>query len=124
MFSNPIIRLIIGIPLAAIVVFGVFFTIFRAERLQELTRHVDDRASSKEQLFRIVRSVESRAVADLGVRLEHITDAEAAIEFDRLFPLQADGTRRSDPSLFDGITSASNGDSCGSDTQRWMRSRP
>lgn len=63
---------------------------------------LQERRKTEERVFEDVHLVHESASRLFAERLQHTNAGEAAREFDRHFPLQADGTRRSADELFDG----------------------
>ncbi|MCI5047191.1 MAG: ATP-binding protein [Aquisalinus sp.] len=84
----------------------VLFHNLRAQKMTEISRHAAERAENQQEIFNQVAALERKAIRLLNYRLENITTAQSVQEFDRLFPLQEDGTRRSHPALFDGFVSS------------------
>jgi signal transduction histidine kinase/AmiR/NasT family two-component response regulator len=78
----------------------------RAEqmRVADLSLYVKQRTKSEQAMFEQVRGKHLSASAALAQRYDNIDPKEAVRDFDRLFPLQADGTRRSVPELASGLT--------------------
>ncbi|MCI5043205.1 MAG: hypothetical protein MRY72_00785, partial [Aquisalinus sp.] len=106
-----IIRLVTVIAVSTVIVCTVvcvvaLFHNLRAQKMNEISRHAADRAQNQQEIFNQVTALERKAIRLLSYRLENITTAQSVQEFDRLFPLQEDGTRRSHPALFDGFVSS------------------
>lgn len=82
------------------------FLVFRQAALRaalNVTRaYLDERRKSEERVFDDIRDIHSSADRLFEQRLSHLDRRAAARAFDRLFPLQPDGTRRSVDMLFDG----------------------
>lgn len=77
--------------------------------LAESALMIEERSNRQRAVFDDVRAIEYAAERSFLRRLRGLADRDVSEEFDRLFPLQADGTRRSDDALFDG-RSSENGD--------------
>jgi PAS domain S-box-containing protein len=86
---------------AAPVVFFLVRSQSEAEALAVLDAHGRTVAANQQHRFDKIAVVEASAIANMKLLLAAPrTDARAS--FDRDFPLQADGSRRSSPRLFDG----------------------
>ncbi|WP_306253553.1 ATP-binding protein [Parvularcula sp. IMCC14364] len=108
--ATVIIKLVTIIAVSTVVVCAVvcviaLFQSLRGQKIAEITRHVKDRAQSQQEIFNQVTALERKAIDLLTYRLENIPTQRSVTEFDRLFPLQKDGTRRSHPAMFDGFVS-------------------
>lgn len=90
------------VVLATVIIFFEFFTVFRDARLEEIARHVSDRAHAHEHVFYNISTLERSSIKALDASIGAIDDATLEARFDELFPLQEDGTRRSAPELFEG----------------------
>jgi len=64
--------------------------------------YLRERRKAEERLFVDVSDIQSATAHVFQQRLSRLNRSAAAREFDRLFPLRADGTRRSIDELFDG----------------------
>ena len=64
--------------------------------------YLRERRKNEERVFRDIRDIHRTAARLYERRLARLDRAQAAWTFDRLFPLRADGTRRSADTLFDG----------------------
>lgn len=82
---------------------------YSAELREDSAHHINERVARQNVLFDDVRAIQYAAERSFSRRYEAISDADVTAEFDRLFPDFGDGTRRSDPALFDGLT-LENGD--------------
>ncbi|THD50908.1 histidine kinase dimerization/phospho-acceptor domain-containing protein, partial [Phenylobacterium sp.] len=78
----------------------------RAEqmRVSDLSLYVKQRTKSEQAMFEQVRGKHLSATIALEERYDNIDPKQAVRDFDRLFPLEADGTRRSVPELASGLT--------------------
>jgi signal transduction histidine kinase/CheY-like chemotaxis protein len=78
----------------------------RAEqmRVADLSLYVKQRTKSEQAMFEQVRGKHLSATTALEERYDNTDPKQAVRDFDRLFALQADGTRRSVPELASGIT--------------------
>lgn len=79
----------------------------RAEqmRVADLSMYVKQRTKSEQTMFEQVRSKHQSATQALLERYDHIDPKQAVRDFDRFYPLAADGTRRSAPELSTGVQS-------------------
>src|SRR5258708_34690035 len=79
----------------------------RAEqmRVTDLSLYVKQRTKSEQAMFEQVRGKHRSATQALVERYDHADPKQAVRDFDRLFPVVADGTRRSIPALSAGIAS-------------------
>jgi len=86
------------------------YLLFRAraeqQRVEDLSLYVKQRTKTEQALFEQLRVKHNAATAALVERYDHMDAASAARTFDRYFPLQPDGTRRSAPALSQGLTQA------------------
>jgi signal transduction histidine kinase/ActR/RegA family two-component response regulator len=71
-------------------------------QVANLQVYVQERAAAEDRLFSDLVKVHADATDALMRRIERVKGPGLDARFDELFPLQADGTRRSAPSLFDG----------------------
>jgi signal transduction histidine kinase/CheY-like chemotaxis protein len=80
----------------------------RAEqrRVADLSLYVKQRTKSEHALFEQLRAKHQAATRALIERYDNADPKDAVRTFDRLFPLHADGTRRSLPALSTGISGA------------------
>ena len=78
----------------------------RAEqmRVADLSLYVKQRTKSEQAMFEQVRGKHLSATTALAERYDNTDPKQAVRDFDRLFPSQADGTRRSVPELATGLT--------------------
>jgi signal transduction histidine kinase/ActR/RegA family two-component response regulator len=78
----------------------------RAEdmRVADLSLYVKQRTKSEQAMFEQVRGKHLSASEALAERYDYIDPKQAVRDFDRLFPLRPDGTRRSVPALATGMT--------------------
>ncbi|THD62989.1 ATP-binding protein [Phenylobacterium sp.] len=77
----------------------------RAEqmRVADLKLYVEQRTKAEQAVFEEVRTKHLSATRALAVRLESQDPKQAVRDFDRFFPLQADGTRRGSGALAKGV---------------------
>ncbi|WP_421791857.1 PDC sensor domain-containing protein [Hyphobacterium sp.] len=75
---------------------------FEDRLMEQSALHIEERANRQRALFEDVRAIEVAAERSFSRRLAAIGDRDVSAEFDRLFPLYGDGTRRSVPELFEG----------------------
>ncbi len=103
-------RFLIGIGLMTVVVTllsaGTAFFIFDHELQQREVANLGDyvwvRARNEGRRFSDIANVHHDAARQLADRMKVMTPAQVDHLFEASFPLQADGTRRSSPDLFDG----------------------
>ncbi|MEM9233577.1 MAG: ATP-binding protein, partial [Pseudomonadota bacterium] len=84
--------------------FAFTFISVRDHQLAELQRTTEQSAALHSVLFERVQDLEYRSSALFHQTLMRIDDTSVDHLFDRLFPEKGDGTRRSHPDLFDGMT--------------------
>jgi signal transduction histidine kinase/ActR/RegA family two-component response regulator len=79
----------------------------RAEQMRvgDLSLYVKQRTKAEQAMFEQVRGKHQSATQALTERYDSLDAKQAIRDFDRFFPLQADGTRRSIPALATGVTS-------------------
>ena len=81
---------------------------FRNELVQHqvafMADYVRERTDKEDRRFSGLTALHQAADAAMRRRMAAMSDAQADRLFDRYFPLQADGTRRSAPQSFDGMT--------------------
>jgi len=75
-------------------------------QIRNVQLYVKERTNTEDRLFSDLVKVHTDATQALMRRLDRLSGPEIDARFDRLFPLKADGTRRSAPALFDGATRA------------------
>ena len=75
-------------------------------QLAQLQDYVTERGQLDAALFQRMETTQTRAIRALERRMETLDDATVDAQFDRLFPLQPDGTRRSRDALFEGYADA------------------
>ena len=73
-------------------------------QIRNLQLYVKERTSTEDRLFSDLVKVHADATDALTRRLGRLQGPVLDAQFDRLFPLKSDGTRRSAPMLFDGAT--------------------
>ena len=88
--------------LAAIAGFLVFEHELEQRQIDHLRAYVEERSRNEDHRFSNLVATHRAAAEAVEVRARSLTPAQAAARFDRYFPLQADGTRRTVPSAFDG----------------------
>ena len=72
-------------------------------RVADLKLYVEQRTKAEQAIFEEVRTKHLSATQALEVRLATQDPKQAVRDFDRFFPLRADGTRRSTPELASGV---------------------
>lgn len=75
-------------------------------QVASLQVYVQERTAAEDRLFSDLVKVHGDATDALMRRIERVKGPDLDARFDALFPLQADGTRRSAPALFDGRSDA------------------
>jgi len=109
--AKPLARKLLGIVVVlSIVVTGVataatFAFVQKASmqrQIRNLQLYVNERTETEDRLFSDLVKVHADANDALARRLEQLQGKDLSAEFDHLFPMKADGTRRSAPELFDG----------------------
>lgn len=96
---------ILSIAVTGVATAAAFVFVRRsAERAQtrHLAEYVGERVKTEDRLFSDLVKVHDAAAEALTRRLAMGHDPEIHAQFERLFPEQGDGTRRSIPGLFDG----------------------
>src|ERR1700755_2094298 len=73
-------------------------------RVADLKLYVEQRTKSEQAIFEEVRTKHRSATQALQERYDNSDPRQAVRAFDRLYPLQADGTRRSTPAIAAGAT--------------------
>lgn len=82
---------------------------FEDRIMEKSALHIEERANRQRALFEDVRSIEFAAERSFFRRWTALGERDVSEEFEQLFPLYGDGTRRSAPELFEG-TARENGD--------------
>ncbi len=88
--------------LASVGAFLVFQQELEQREISHLKDYVAERTTTEDRRFTDLAGVHRAAAAALEQRMKGLTPAQASSLFDRYFPLQPDGTRRSRPDAFDG----------------------
>ena len=89
---------------ATILVAASFWRDIERQQTQSLDMYIAERAHRANDMFQEIRQAHLTAQTALDRRLGAWSDARVEAEFDRLFPVNDDGTRRSIDALFDGYT--------------------
>ncbi|MBO6729412.1 MAG: response regulator [Maricaulis sp.] len=89
---------------ATILVANSFWRDIERQQTQSLDMYIAERAHRANDMFQEIRQAHLTAQTALDRRLVALSDARVEAEFDRLFPVNDDGTRRSIDALFDGYT--------------------
>jgi signal transduction histidine kinase/ActR/RegA family two-component response regulator len=76
------------------------------DHLSRLDDYITQRGLRTQALFNTISTTHEVANHALLARLEGLPDERVAAEFDQLFPINADGTRRSTDALYDGYFDA------------------
>ncbi len=90
--------------LGSIAAYVVFRGRAEHERLADLSHYLKERTRAEQALFAQLRAKHQAATRALVERMDHTDLATGARDFDRWFPLQGDGTRRSAPELASGVS--------------------
>jgi hypothetical protein len=91
----------------AIAAFVIFLDRSEHQKIADLDLYARARARTERGLFDAMTAQHAGASEAFAYRLPALSDAQAAAQFDREFPLRRDGTRRSAPRLFGGVWEAS-----------------
>ena len=105
-------HLVLSVLLAALTGFigyRVFDDALETAQAEHLHAYIRIRAEREQRVFQDARTLNQSAELAFRRRLEALQGQSIDAEFDQLFPLHGDGTRRSAPELFDG-TALSGGD--------------
>jgi signal transduction histidine kinase len=86
----------------AVAAFLVFRQAALTSSLETTLAYLQERRKVEERVYERINDAHASAQRMFEERLALLDSAAAARDFDRLFPLRADGTRRSAPWLFDG----------------------
>jgi signal transduction histidine kinase/ActR/RegA family two-component response regulator len=78
-------------------------------QVASLQVYVQERTAAEDRLFSELVKVHADATEALMRRIDKVKGPGLDARFDQLFPLRADGTRRSAPALFDGRVSSDGG---------------
>ncbi|AAK24492.1 ATP-binding protein [Caulobacter vibrioides] len=70
---------------------------------RHLAEYVGERVKTEDRLFSDLVKVHDAASESLTRRLDHTANEPMGAEFQRLYPEKGDGTRRSEPKLYDGV---------------------
>lgn len=106
------ITFLVAVGIASSAAIGGYVTArgYFTEKLREESAfQIDERVARQNVLFDDVRAISYAAERSFLRRYNAVSEASVTAEFNRLFPAFGDGTRRSDPALFDGVT-LDNGD--------------
>ena len=88
--------------LASVATFAFVQRASMKRQVGNLQIYLKERAAAEDRLFSDLVKVHADATDALMRRVERVKGPGLDAQFDHLFPLQADGTRRSAPALFDG----------------------
>ena len=78
-------------------------------QIRNLQLYVKERTHTEDRLFSDLVKVHADATQALGRRMDRLNGPQLDAQFDSLFPLKGDGTRRSAPGLFEGRTKGDGG---------------
>ena len=84
--------------------FVVFERELSSRQIGYLTDYVRERSSNVDRRFSNLSTLHKAAEEELGRRMHHLDQKRVLPLADAYFPLQADGTRRSLPKYFDGMS--------------------
>lgn len=84
-----------------------FWRDIERQQLDTVSAYIRERALRTTAMFDEIRDAHVTAIEALDRRMATLDDAVVEREFDRLFPLAEDGTRRSIDALFDGYADGS-----------------
>ena len=90
--------------LASLAAFFVFRHDLSRRQLQHFDEFVEQRSQVVTRRFTALSGIQKAAIAQLRMRMDALPPARVAELLDRRLPLQPDGTRRSRPEEFDGVT--------------------
>jgi signal transduction histidine kinase/ActR/RegA family two-component response regulator len=90
--------------IASVVAYAAFQRELVNHQVAALRDYVKERANKEARRFSDLSALHATANQALRRRVAAMSDADANRLFDRYYPLQADGTRRSRPESFDGMT--------------------
>jgi signal transduction histidine kinase/ActR/RegA family two-component response regulator len=106
-----IVLLLLGLSLVgAAGAFVIFQDRSERQKIADFSLYVRERTRTEEALFTGLRAQHVGATEELKTRVDALKDADVDKTFDQLYPLKADGTRRSAPELFDGRANRKDGD--------------
>ena len=88
---------------STLVTFYLVFKSAEQNKLEELTSYIVARTQQENRIFTKIAALEAHAGDILRHHLENTQNNDAQI-FDKLFPEKGDGTRRSLPGLFEGLS--------------------
>ncbi|MDP1629807.1 MAG: ATP-binding protein [Caulobacter sp.] len=105
--ARKLLAIVVGLSIAVtgLVTAATFGFVQRASmnrQIGNLQLYAQTRTDAEDRLFSDLAQVHRDATAALMRRIGTVRGADLDGQFNRLFPLKADGTRRSDPRLFDG----------------------
>jgi signal transduction histidine kinase/ActR/RegA family two-component response regulator len=89
--------------LASVAAFFAFERELEGKEINRLSDYVVERVQNEDRRFSTLTFVHRAAAVALEKRMRGLGAGQAARLFDREFPLQSDGTRRSRPAAFDGL---------------------
>ena len=90
--------------IGSLVAYSAFQQELVSHQVASMSDYVKERASKEGRRFSDLTLLYQSADKALRRRVDSMSDAQADRLFDYYFPLQADGTRRSRPDSFDGMT--------------------
>ncbi|MGC1301308.1 MAG: ATP-binding protein [Caulobacteraceae bacterium] len=93
---------LVSTVLASLIAYRAFQHELERRQVAYLGQYVQERTNNVGHRFSTLSTLQATAGEELRRRLSQLPDANVGVAFDKLFPLQADGTRRSTASSFDG----------------------
>ncbi|HEY0052304.1 MAG TPA: hybrid sensor histidine kinase/response regulator, partial [Caulobacteraceae bacterium] len=110
-------KLLIGVLAVSFLAMGLSFVFsfdafrerFETQKIADLQLYAQERTRTEQSLFNDLRGKHVAANAALLGRLSTIRQPAVDAEFARLFPVRADGTRRSPANMFDGVSDGKGG---------------
>jgi len=107
--NSKLATIMIHVLLSAILALGVSWAGYivllkalHADQMDQAQAYINVKAANQQDLFNDARQLNSAAHQVFQRRYSLLENVDVNEEFDALFPLHADGTRRSAPELFDG----------------------
>lgn len=99
----------LALAVCFLVAFDAFRERFEAQKVADLGLYARERARTEQSLFNDLRSKHLAATEGLEQRLATMRQGPVDEQFEAYFPLQPDGTRRSAPEFFDGVSDGRGG---------------
>ena len=99
----------LALALCFLIAFDAFRERFEAQKVADLALYARERTRTEQSLFNDLRAKHAAATEGLLQRLGTMRQGPVDEQFEAYFPLQADGTRRSAPEFFDGVSDGRGG---------------